>query len=71
MKEIEEKLASTSLTPEERIALAESRKMHSMQCKDLYHNIAIHFAELHDMPGLVLKLSDLYRATYTFVNIFL
>lgn len=56
MREIEQSLSSLSLSPEDRLKITETQKKRAAQCKDLYHNIAIEFAELHDMPGSLLIL---------------
>ena len=51
IRELEAKLSSISLSTPDRITATERHKSLRQQYKDLYHNIAIEFAELHDMPG--------------------
>ena len=52
MREIDSVLSNGGITSEERIRLTEKQKLHKHKLKDTYHNIAVQFAELHDIPGM-------------------
>ena len=61
MREIDSVLSNGGISSEERIRLTEKQKLHKHKLKDTYHNIAVQFAELHDIPGMFKIYSIISR----------
>ena len=59
MREMDSVLSNGGITSEERIRITEKQKLHRHKLKDTYHNIAVQFAELHDIPGMVQILINI------------